>query len=41
MLGNKLAKGEDTRRDVRAARRYLQQAAGKGLTEANEALQKL
>lgn len=41
MLGERLAAGQGLRRDVPAARRYLQRAAGEGLTEAHAALAKL
>ena len=41
LLGERYAKGEGVRRDVGAARRYLMQAAGSGLVEAGEALQRL
>jgi TPR repeat protein len=40
-LGERLAAGQGTRRDVPAARRYLQRAAGAGLPEALESLGKL
>jgi TPR repeat protein len=41
MLGERLAAGQGTRRDMVNARRYLQQAAGAGLFEARNALAKL
>jgi TPR repeat protein len=41
LLGERYAKGEGVRRDVGAARRYLLQAAGSGLVETREALQRL